>query len=183
MGRSVFIQSPGVKNQRAPLSAVQPDWAREKSERWWDPGRRLLACIRRYQYWRGRWGLIGRAISKWHVATHRLWSVITGADIPLNTVIGGGFMLPHPNGVVINPGTAIGVNCIVFQQVTLGTRVGAGSPVIGGDVEIGAGAKVLGRVRIGDHARVGANAVVLNDVPENAVAVGVPAVIVGLRDN
>ena len=173
----------GLTNACAPLSTVQPDWTRESPKKRWDPGRRLIHSIRRYQYWRARWGFLGRAISKWHVAAHRWWSIVSGADIPLNTVIGGGFLLPHPNGVVINPGTTIGVNCIVFQQVTLGTRVGGGSPLIGGDVEIGAGAKVLGRVRISDHARIGANAVVIADVPEYAVAVGVPAVVVGTRSN
>ncbi|NCB26477.1 MAG: hypothetical protein EOM62_13535 [Bacteroidia bacterium] len=88
-------------------------------------------------------------------------------------------MLPHPNGIVIHPKAIIGVNCLIFQQVTIGTGGPvSGVPQIGGHVDIGAGAKILGGVRIGNHAKIGANAVVLGDVPEEATAVGVPARIV-----
>lgn len=109
---------------------------------------------------------------------HRFWSVVTGADIPLDCQIGGGLLLPHPNGIVIHPKAIIGPNCLIFQQVTIGTRSGNLLPVIGGHVDIGAGAKILGGVRIGDHACVGANAVVLKDVPSGKTVAGIPAVIV-----
>ena len=66
---------------------------------------------------------------------------------------------------------------MIFQQVTLGSSRG-GVPTLGGHVDVGAGAKILGGVRIGHHARIGANAVVLCDVPDGATAVGVPAVVV-----
>jgi len=85
--------------------------------------------------------------------------------------------LPHPNGVVIHPSVVIGPNCLIFQQVTLGMAHG-GVPTLGGHVDVGAGAKVIGRVRLGDHSNVGANAVVTIDVPEGATAVGVPARII-----
>ncbi|MDD2761831.1 MAG: hypothetical protein PHH11_16260 [Methylomonas sp.] len=107
--------------------------------------------------------------------------MITGADIPLNCEIGGGLLLPHPNGVVINPGAKIGPNCLIFQQVTIGTRHGKKPSKIGGHVDIGAGAKILGNVVVGDHACIGANAVVLQDVPAGATAVGIPAKIVKSR--
>jgi len=106
---------------------------------------------------------------------HRFWSVVTGADIPLGTKIGGGILLTHPNGVVIHPHAIIGPNCLIFQQVTIGTGNNDGVPKVGGHVDIGAGAKLLGNIIIGDHAKIGANAVVLNDVPPFATAVGVPA--------
>jgi serine O-acetyltransferase len=112
---------------------------------------------------------------------HRFWSAVTGAEIPLNCNIGGGLLIPHPNGIVIHPGAKIGVNCLIFQQVTIGTRHGPGEPVIEGHVDIGAGAKILGTVRIGAHARVGANAVVLSDVPAGAAAIGIPAKIIEHR--
>lgn len=86
-------------------------------------------------------------------------------------------LLPHPNGIVIHAQAQIGPNCLIFQQVTIGTRSDGMLPVIGGHVDIGAGAKILGNVRIGDHACIGANAVVLNDVPAGQTAVGIPAVI------
>jgi serine O-acetyltransferase len=103
--------------------------------------------------------------------------MVTGADIPLNCRIGGGLLMPHPNGIVIHPNAVIGPNCLIFQQVTIGT-VGGDAPTIGGRVDLGAGAKVLGAIRVGDQVQVGANAVVLNDLPGGCVAVGVPARIV-----
>jgi serine O-acetyltransferase len=87
--------------------------------------------------------------------------------------------LPHPNGIVIHPASQIGVNCTIYQQVTLGGRDdNHGAPVIGANVLIGTGAKILGSVTVGDGARIGANAVVLADVPPRATAVGVPAKII-----
>lgn len=154
----------------AAVSATAPDWSREAPRRFWDPSRKLVKAIRDYQRHTG-------LRQKLAVLRHRFWSVVTGADIPLATSIGGGLMLPHPNGVVIHPMTTIGPNCMIFQQVTLGTnREGGGHvPRVGGHVDIGPGARILGAVVLGDHAVVGANAVVLRDVPEGRVAVGVPA--------
>lgn len=158
------------------VSATDPDWSREHPGVWWDPARKLLRSIRRYQAAKGPLSTITR---KYWVLQHRFWSVITQADIPLNSHIGGGLVLPHPNGIVVHPETMIGPNCMIFQQVTLGTSRGkTGLPVIGGHVDIGAGAKILGPVTIGDHAAVAANAVVLQDVPAGAVAAGVPARII-----
>jgi len=105
---------------------------------------------------------------------HRFWSVVTGADKPLNCKIGGGLLIPHPNGIVIHPDVEIGPNCLLFQQVTLG-HAPSGLPRLGGHVDVGAGAKIIGAVIIGDHARIGANAVVTQNVPEGATAVGNPA--------
>ena len=157
------------------ISADLPDWSRERPRAFWDPGRKLLLAIRRYQHWNHRGGLVASGINKFIVLRHRFWSVVTGAEIPLNCNIGGGLLIPHPNGIVINPGVIIGVNCLIFQQVTLGTRTVPGNPVIEGHVDIGAGAKILGPVRIGAHARIGANAVVVSDVPNGAIATGIPA--------
>ena len=91
--------------------------------------------------------------------------------------------MPHPNGIVIHPKTEIGPNCLLFQQVTLGTGGPIpGAPRLGGHVDIGAGARILGGVTIGDHARIGANAVVLNDIPVGVTAVGVPARVITSSD-
>jgi serine O-acetyltransferase len=116
-------------------------------------------------------------LKKWAVLRHRFWSVVTGADIPLGSKIAGGLLLPHANGIVIHPDALIGPNCLIFQQVTIGTRGPGGAPQIGGHVDIGAGAKILGPVKIGNHVVIGANAVVLSDVPDNCMAVGIPAVV------
>jgi serine O-acetyltransferase len=161
------------------VSASIPNWDRERSNAYWNPGVRLIRTIRAYQYWAPRFGMAASIMRRVCVLRHRFWSVISGAEIPLNCQIGGGLILMHPNGVVIHPKAHIGPNCIVFQQVTIGFGGRKpGFPRLGGHVDVGAGAKILGGVHIGDHARIGANAVVISDVPSGATAVGVPARII-----
>jgi len=158
------------------ISTTEPNWGRERLERWWEPSKQLLRSIRNYQRVSEQTGAIARIMRFYHVLEHRFWSVVTASDIPLNCQVGGGLVLPHPNGIVIHPSAVIGVNCTIFQQVTIVNRVR-----IGGQVDIGAGAKILRYVTIGDRAKIGANAVVLKDVPPGATAVGVPARIVPAR--
>jgi serine O-acetyltransferase len=157
------------------ISATEPDWSREyKPALAWDPGKSLLASLRSYNRWRSSRNPIARVMRIAAILRHRFWSAVTGAEIPLDARIGGGLLIPHPNGVVIHSAAVVGPNCLIFQQVTLGmgpTR----APIIGGHVDIGAGAKVLGDISVGDHVRIGANAVVLIDVPSNSTAVGIPA--------
>lgn len=141
------------------ISDEVPDWSREQAVHFWEPSKKLLLSIRRYQYWRAK-GWFGRLMSKPIVLRHRFWSVITGADIPLNCQIGGGLLLPHPSGIVISPSAIIGVNCLIFQQVTIGTRRSGGAPIIEGHVDIGAGAKIFGDVTVPAHSEIRANAVI-----------------------
>jgi serine O-acetyltransferase len=109
---------------------------------------------------------------------HTFWSILTQADIGLEARIGSGLMLPHPNGVVIHEEARIGDDCMIMQQVTVG-MIGDGEvPTIGNRVYVGAGAKIIGKLVVGDGARIGANSVVLSDVPAGATAVGVPARLV-----
>lgn len=96
----------------------------------------------------------------------------------MNASIGGGLMMPHPNGIVIHPDAEIGINCLLMTQVVIGVTNASRPPIIGNGVDIGAGAKVLGPVIVGNNAKIGANAVVIDDVPNNATAVGVPAKII-----
>jgi serine O-acetyltransferase len=161
--------------QRLSISAQDPDWSREaRKSGEWNPGKALLLALRDYQRHSGNggfWSALRRRIA---VIRHRFWSAVSGADIPLNSHIGGGLLIPHPNGIVLHPEAHIGPNCLLFQQVTIGTT-GNGVPTLGGHVDVGAGAKLLGAIRIGDHAKIGANSVVLTDVPDGCVAVGIPA--------
>ena len=167
-------------NEHLP-SATIANWDREKKGVFaWSPSRALLASLRSYQYWKSR-GLLGWLICKIAVVRHRFWSIVTGCDLPIISEIGGGLLMPHPNVIVIHPACKIGHNCLIFQQVTLGSNEsssGSGVPIIGGHVDIGAGAKILGPINIGDNAVIGANAVVLIDVPANAVAIGIPARVI-----
>ncbi len=150
-----------------------PDWTRERPARFWDPGRKLLLTIRRYQLLHGKKGFVSDLFRKWIVVRHRFWSAVAGADIPLNCQIGGGLLIPHPNGIVIHPEARIGINCLIFQQVTIGTRDEPGLPRIGDHVDIGAGAKILGPIEIWERARIGANAVIVKNVERGAVALGI----------
>lgn len=155
------------------ISATEPDWSREQGDRWWQPSRQLLKAMRAYQHWKQQGGLVGNLMRRVWVIHHRFWSVVTGADIPLNCQIAGGLLLPHPNGVVVHPDAVIGPNCLLLQQVTI-----VAGAHLGGHVDVGAGAKIIRPVTIGDHAQIGANAVVLSDVPAGAIAIGIPAKIV-----
>ena len=155
------------------------DMSREaKSFFAWQPSRSLIASIRAHQNASHAPIGIRTVIKAWALLRHRFWSVITGTDIPVSVSIGGGLLMPHTNGIVIHGNAKIGVNCLIFQQVTIGSVDGTIPPTIGSRVDIGAGAKIIGPVTIGDHAKIGANAVVLTDVPAYATAVGIPAKII-----
>ncbi len=97
-----------------------------------------------------------------------------GLEISPGLDIGGGLYIAHPIGTVIMV-KKIGENCSIIAAVTIGMRNERAFPVIGDNVFIGAGARVLGDITIGDGAVIGANAVVVKDVPENATVVGIPA--------
>lgn len=159
------------------ISATEPDWQREKPIRFWDPSRKLLKSIRDYQKYHYKNNYLTPFYKKFAVIRHRFWSVVTGADIPLNAQIAGGLLIPHPNGIVIHPKAIIGPNCLIFQQVTIGMK-GGGIPQIGGHVDIGAGAKILGEIIIGNHVCIGANAVVINDIEDRCTVVGIPAQVI-----
>lgn len=109
--------------------------------------------------------------------------LLFGIEVSSRVKIGGGLFLPHTVGTVIGA-ASIGENVTIMQGVTLGAKEpdmhfnAMTRPVIGNHVLIGAGAKVIGNVTVGDYAKIGANAVVVNDIPAYAVAVGVPARVI-----
>lgn len=109
---------------------------------------------------------------------------MTGIEIHPGAKIGKGLFIDHGMGVVIGETTEIGENVTLYQGVTLGgtgKERGKRHPTVGNNVLVGVGAKVLGAITIGDNARIGANAVVLKDLPPNTTAVGVPAKVVAMR--
>ena len=162
------------------ISTIESDWQRELIIHGkYEPWKKLLYILRHYQSLPDS-GL-SKLIKKALVLRYRYWCVVCGADIPLNSNLGGGLMIPHPNGIVIHPDAVIGVNCLIFQQVTIGAGSIPGYPKIGGHVDIGAGAKVLGGITIGNNVKIGANSVVITDVPDNCTVVGIPARIVNQK--
>ena len=117
--------------------------------------------------------------SKLFKLVYSISSLITPIEISGAVPLGKGIWIPHPQCIIIGFGT-IGDNVTISQGVTIGLKnKGDEFPIIGNNVHIGAGAKILGNVKIGDNSRVGANAVVINiEIPPNSIAVGVPAKII-----
>lgn len=143
------------------------------------------------KYWKMREEVINPKSKKLKII--RLWYLykIKKSDAFFNASMGTDFgagatfatppNLPHHlNGIIISHYAKIGKNCTIFQQVTIAgdTNKEKKAAVIGDNVLIGAGAKIIGNVVIGNNAKIGANAVVLCDVPDNSTAVGIPAKIV-----
>ena len=136
-----------------------------------------------------------------HRLNHRLWTLglkwlarflayfarwITGTEIHPGAVIGRRFFIDHGMGVVIGETTEIGDDVTLYQGVTLGgrkMRPGKRHPTLGNNVIVGAGAKILGPFTVGDNARIGSNAVVLEAVPRGATVVGIPGRVVACRDD
>jgi len=131
--------------------------------------------VYRWMQWSQRHRLIPLAM-----VFNKLNTVFGGCIIGRGAEFGPGFVLIHSQGVVINTRVRGGANVKVEHQVTIGAEKNE-SPVLGDDVFLGAGAKVVGAVRIGSRVRIGANAVVLDDIPDGATAVGVPARVVNLE--
>ncbi len=160
------------------ISADTPDWSRERCTGFWDPGRRLLRSIRCYQKASKR-GVASRWLRKYWVLEHHFWSVVTGADIYVSSDdrrpgLGAADANRHllkDHAIGADDGPRKDDNAVGMEELKPTSNIAI-------QRNIGAGAKILGGVHIGDHARIGANAVVLQDVPRGATAVGVPARIV-----
>lgn len=116
-----------------------------------------------------------------HIVLSKVAEMLCGVTIGVSAKIGRRLVIEHSGAIVVHGNAVLGDDCIIRQGVTIGNRYmdkPLDAPVIGHRVNIGAGAKILGAVHIGDDAEIGANAVVLKDVPAGAVAVGVPARII-----
>jgi serine O-acetyltransferase len=107
---------------------------------------------------------------------HKILELIVDIHLWPDSRIGPGLYIAHYGGIWINPRSTLGSNCNLAHGVTIGSpSTAAGAPVLGDRVWIGAGAVITGRVRIGSGAVIGANSLVVSHLPENAVAIGVPA--------
>lgn len=136
-----------------------------------------------YRFGRWRYGIRWRWLRMPFSFLYKLLfvfvQILTGIELPCEVQIGRRFRIEHFGEIIISGDVVLGDDVVVRNGVTIGLRnTGVrGSPVIGDRVDIGAGAKILGNIKIGNDVAIGANAVVLTDVPDNSIAVGVPAVI------
>jgi serine O-acetyltransferase len=159
---------------REDLATHDGDWLR--------PGFIAIAGYR-FGVWRMnvRWTVLRQFLSFLYRVLYRKSAYVHGIEIPYTASIGRRVKIEHQHGIVVHGDSVIGDDCILRQGVTLGIRderYSQSAPRLGKRVSVGAGAKILGAVCIGNDAKIGANAVVLDDVPAGCTAVGIPARIV-----
>lgn len=148
-----------------------------------DPARQGLWVMVVYRFGRWRYGIHNRWLrlpfSILYKILKLLSQILTGIDLPCEVTVGRRFKIEHFGDIIISGDTVFGDDVVIRNGVTVGLKRTneRGAPVIGNRVDVGAGAKVLGPIRIGDDVAIGANAVVLQDVPPNSLAIGVPAQI------
>jgi serine O-acetyltransferase len=136
-----------------------------------------------YRFGRWRYGvrplLLRKVCSGVYRVLYKLVQILTGIELPCEVEIGRNFVIDHFGGIVISGFARFGDDCRIRNGVVVGLAHvdDPCAPVIGNNVDIGAGAKLLGRIRIGNNVVIGANAVVVRDVPDDSVAVGIPAVV------
>jgi serine O-acetyltransferase len=161
------------------LENIRADF-RSHGRRWGAQGFWALA-VYRFGRWRLeiRPRLLRQALYPIYLVLQKMIEVLAGIELPCEVVIGKDFVIDHFGGIVISGYARFGDHCRIRAGCVVGlSRVEEPcAPVCGDNVDIGAGAKLLGPIRIGNNVRIGANAVVIDDVPNDCIAVGVPAVI------
>lgn len=161
------------------IALIREDWIAHGRD-WTRPGFRAVA-VHRFGTWRMgvRPKLLRAPLSLLYRALYRRCRNIYGIELPYSVRLGRHVVIEHQGGIVVHGATVIGDRCIIRQNCTLGIRrmdALDDAPILEEGVQLGAGAVILGRVRIGAGAAIGANAVVMTDVPAGALAIGVPAV-------
>ena len=161
------------------VQLVREDWIAHNRD-WTKPGFRAI-LVYRFGVWRMTvQSFIVRApLSLLYRILFRHVRNVYGIELPYTAQLGRRIVFEHQHGVVVHGKAIIGDDCVIRQGVTIGNRYlnePDSAPVLSERVNVGAGAKILGKVFIGPGASIGANAVVLEDVPEGATAVGNPAV-------
>jgi len=142
-------------------------------------GFRFTVCLRITNFI--RWNRFTKLFSFLFVIPYYWIQTLYNTQISHGTRIGGGLYIPHTGGIVINPAAKIGERCYLAHNVTIGkVHAGekAGVPEIGDDVFLGVGSVILGNIRIGNNVAIGANSVVVSDIPDNCFAAGAPAKVV-----
>lgn len=157
-------------NIRADLKAHKGDWA---AQGFW--------AMVVYRFGRWRYGLRPKIVrmpfSLLYKILFKLVQIVCGIQMPCEAPVGRNFRIDHFGNIIISGYASFGDNCVIRNGVTIGIKTmdEKVAPKIGNNVNIGAGAKILGGITIGDNVFIGANAVVISDVPDNCIAVGIPA--------
>jgi serine O-acetyltransferase len=162
------------------IESIQDDLANYHGD-WSAQGFWALA-VHRFGTWRYTisFGPVRKVMSLLYKITFKMVQILTGIELPCEAKVGRGTRIDHFGGIIVSGYAVIGDGCILRQGVTIGLRHidEVVAPRLGNFVNVGAGAKIIGRVVIGNHVDIGANAVVLTDVPSNSCAVGIPARII-----
>ena len=162
---------------------LREDWLTYERNPW----RQGLWVMVVYRFGRWRYGIKRRIFRAPFSLLYKFLfvfiQIVTGVELPCETKVGRRFKIEHFGGIIISGDAVFGDDVSIRNGVTIGLRVTGqrSSPIIGNRVDIGAGAKVLGGIMVGDDVLIGANAVVVKDVPANSVAVGIPARILPRR--
>ena len=136
-----------------------------------------------YRFGRWRYGvrpaLLRKVFSLIYRILYKLIQILTGIELPCEVEVGRNFVIDHFGGIIISGYAKFGDDCRIRNGVVVGLRRvdEPSAPVVGDNVDFGAGAKVLGPISIGNNVAIGANAVVITDVPDDCVATGIPAVV------
>ena len=162
-------------------------------EDWRTHGRMLsrqgfwVMAVYRFGRWRYtiRWRSLRMPFSLLYKVLKIVSEILTGIDLPCEVTLGRRFRIDHFGGIIVSGDAVFGDDCIIRNGVTVGLKHTGqrGSPILGDRVDIGAGAKILGSIRIGNDVSIGANAVVLCDVPDGCTAVGIPARVLARRND
>lgn len=163
---------------------IKEDWIAHERD-WTRPGFRAVA-VHRFGVWRMKIKpiLLRAPLSILYRALFRKIRNIYGIELPYSAQLGRRVVIEHQSCIVIHGDCVIGDDCIIRQGVTMGNRYldrPFDAPKLGKRVNVGAGAKLFGNITIGDDANIGANAVVLIDVPPGATAVGIPAKVINAK--
>jgi serine O-acetyltransferase len=162
---------------------LREDWITHERDLW----RQGLWAMAVYRFGRWRYGIRRRIFrapfSFLYKLLFKFIQIITGIELPCEASVGRRLRIDHFGGIIVSGDAVLGDDVVIRNGVTIGLRrVGvSGSPEIGNRVDIGAGAKILGSIKVGDDSAIGANAVVLQDVPPNSIAIGIPARIIPRR--
>jgi serine O-acetyltransferase len=160
------------ENIRADLKSHRGDWG---AQGFW------AMVIYRFGRWRYtvKPTVLRKFLSGIYKLLYKIVQILTGIELPCEVPVGKNFVIEHSGGIVVSGYARFGDHCTIRNGVVIGLAKVEDpcAPQIGHHVDIGTGAKLLGNIRIGNRVAIGANAVVLRDVPDDSIAVGVPAIV------